>query len=143
MLNCVFFYVLLKEINDYCSTLPSHKYVYIPGTLGIHQTVTNPGNSKPIQYRNTLCACTRLRGDYRKCECLDQFKNYLKPITMTTHTSSISKEKQKDLVDDEDELIDLDEDKVNEWEDMHIETEASKFTEEGDFTVIKTGDDHA
>ena len=26
---------------------------------------------------------------------------------------------------------------------MHIETEASKFTEEGDFTVIKTGDDHA
>ena len=143
MLNRVFFYVLLKEINDYCSTLPSHKYVYIPGTLGIHQPVTNPGNSKPIQYRNTLCACTRLRGDYRKCECLDQFKNYLKPINMTTHTSSISKEKQKDLVDDEDELIDLDEDKVNEWEDMHIETEASKFTEEGDFTVIKTGDDHA
>ena len=78
----------------------------------LHQTVTNPGNSKPIQYRNTLCACTRLRGDYRKCECLDQFKNYLKPINMTTHTSSISKEKQKDLVDDEDELIDLDEDKL-------------------------------
>ena len=143
MLNLVFLYVSLEEINDYCSALPSNKYVYIPGTLGIHQTVTNHGNSKSIQYRNALCARPCLRGDYRKCECLDQFKNYLKPITMTTHTSSISKEKQKDLVDDEDELIDLDEDKVNEWEDMHIETEASKFTEEGDFAVVKTGDDHA
>ena len=31
---------------------------------------------------------------------------------MTTHTFSISKKKQKDTVDDEDELIDLDEDEV-------------------------------
>ena len=63
--------------------------------------------------QNTLCACTPcLRGDCRKCECLDQFKNYLKPVTMTTHTFSISKKKQKDTVDDEDELIDLDEDEV-------------------------------
>ena len=29
MLNCVFFYVLLEKINEYCSTFPSHKYVYI------------------------------------------------------------------------------------------------------------------
>ena len=142
MLNRVFFYVSLEEINEYRSTFPSHKYVYIPGTLGIHQVATSPGNSRSIQYRNTSCACTPcLRGDYRKCECLDQFKNYLKPITMTTHTFSISKKKQKDMVDDEDELIDLDE--VNEWEDIYIETEASKFIEEGDFAVIKTGDDHA
>ena len=28
-LNCVFFYVSLEEINEYCSTFPSHKYVYI------------------------------------------------------------------------------------------------------------------
>ena len=34
MLNHVFFYVSLEEINEYCSTFPSHKYVYIPGTLG-------------------------------------------------------------------------------------------------------------
>ena len=26
---------------------------------------------------------------------------------------------------------------------MYVETEASKFIEEGDFAVIKTGDDHA
>ena len=112
MLNCAFFYVSL----EYCSTFPSRKYVYIPGTLGIRQVVTTPGNSKSIQYRNTSFACTPcLRGDYRKCECLDHFKNYLKPITMTTHTFSISKKKQKDAVDDEDKLIDLDEDEVNEW----------------------------
>ena len=55
-----------------------------------------------------------VRGNYRKCECLDQFKNYLKPITMTAHTFSISKKKQKDMVDDQDELIDFDEDEVNE-----------------------------
>ena len=61
---------------------------------------------------------------------------------MTPHTFSISKKKQKDTVVDEDELIDLDEDKVNEWEDMYNETETSKFIE-GDFAVIKTGDDHA
>ena len=45
------------------------------------------------------------------------------------------------MIDDEDELTDLDEDEVNECEDMHIETEASKFIE-GDFAVIKTGDDY-
>ena len=106
MLNRVFFYVSLEEISEYSSTFPPHKYVYIPGTLGVHQIVTTPGNNKSIQYRNILCACTPcLRGDYRKCEYLDQFKNYLKPITMTTHTFSISKKKQKDTVDDEDELI--------------------------------------
>ena len=33
---------------------------------------------------------------------------------MTAHTFSISKKKQKDMVDDEDELIDFDEDEVNE-----------------------------
>ena len=115
MLNHVFFYVLLQKINEYCSTFPSHKYVYIPGTSGIHQVVITPGNSNSVQYRNTLCECTLcLRGNYRKCECLDQFKNYLKPITMTAHTFSISKKKQKDMVDDEDELIDFDEDEVNE-----------------------------
>ena len=54
MLNHVFFYVLLEEINEYCSTFPSHKYGYIPGALGIHQVVTTPGNSKSIQHR-TLC----------------------------------------------------------------------------------------
>ena len=115
MLNHVFFYVLLQKINEYCSTFPSHKYVYIPGTSEIHQVVITPGNSKSVQYRNTLCECTLcLRGNYRKCECLDQFKNYLKPITMTAHTFSISKKKQKDMVDDQDELIDFDEDEVNE-----------------------------
>ena len=31
---------------------------------------------------------------------------------------------------------------LNEWEDMYIETESSKFIKEGDFAVIKTGDDH-
>ena len=31
---------------------------------------------------------------------------------------SISKKKQKDMVDDQDELIDFDEDEVNEQEDM-------------------------
>ena len=112
--------------------------------MGIHQVVTTSGKSISIHYRNTSCACTPcLRGDYRKCECVDQCKNYLKPITVTTHTFSISKKKQKDRVDDEDKLIDLDEDEVNEWEDNYTETEASKFIEEGDFAVIKTGDDHA
>ena len=72
MLNRVFFYVLLEEINEYHSTFPSLKYVFIPGTLGIHQVVTTPGNSKSIQYRNTSCACTLyLRGGNRKFECLD------------------------------------------------------------------------
>ena len=61
---------------------------------------------------------------------------------MTTYTFSISKKKQKVTVDNEDELIHLDEDEVNEWEDIYIETEASKFIE-GDLAVIKTGDDHA
>ena len=115
MLNHVFFQVLLEEINEYHSTFLSHKYVFIPGTLEIHQVVTAPGNSKSIQYRNTSCACTSyLREDYRKCECLDQFQNYMKPITLTTYTFSISKKKQKDMLDDEDKLIDLDEDEVNE-----------------------------
>ena len=38
----------------------------------------------------------------------------MKPITLTTYTFSISKKKQKDMLDDEDKLIDLDEDEVNE-----------------------------
>ena len=39
--------------------------------------------------------------------------------------------------------MDLNEDKVNEWqEEMFVETEAAKFIVKGDIAVIKTGDDH-
>lgn len=43
--------------------------------------------------------------------------------------------------DEEDEL-DLEEDKQNEWEEMFVETEASKHIQQGDIAIIKTGDDH-
>ena len=36
----------------------------------------------------------------------------------------------------------MDEDEQNEWEEMFIETEASKYIQQGDVAVIKTGDDH-
>ena len=85
---------------------------------------------------------TRLKdrnGDYKNCECLEQFKEYPKNIRMTTHNFTVSAKKKKDANDENDDLIDLDEDEANEWEEMHIETEASKYIEEGDFAVINTG----
>ena len=89
---------------------------------------------------------TRLKdrnGDYKNCECLEQFKEYPKNIRMTARNFTVSAKKKKDANDENDDLIDLDEDEANEWEEMHIETEASKYIEEGDFAVIKTCDEHA
>ena len=43
---------------------------------------------------------------------------------------------------EEDVDNDLDEDEQTEWDEMFIETEASKHIQEGNVAVIKTGDDH-
>ena len=45
-----------------------------------------------------------------------------------------------DIIDDEDN--DLNEEEAEEWEEEYIETEASKCIQEGNFAVIKIGDDH-
>ena len=46
-----------------------------------------------------------------------------------------------DIIDDEEDN-DLNEEEAEEWEEEYTETEAPKFIQEGDFAVIKTGDDH-
>ena len=72
-----------------------------------------------------------------------QFEEYPKNIRMTANNFTVSAKNKKDANDENDDLIDLDEDTANELEGTHIETEASKYIEEGDFAVIKIDDEHA
>ena len=143
MLNRRFFYVSAEDMDNYRSELPSDKYIHIPGTLAIHEVVSIPGNTNTIMYRNSSCGCTFcLNNEYEKCESLEQFKEYPKNIMMTTHSFSVSTKKQKQA-NNEKHLIDLDEEEAIEWDEMYMETEASRYIQEGDFAIIKTGDDHA
>ena len=145
MLNRLFFYVSSEDMESYRSAFPSPKYNFISGTLSIHQVVTIPGNKEAILYRNGSCGCSYcLSGTYKECESLEQFKEYPEFIQIVTHTFTSKKEqkkREKASVEEEDEF-DLDEDEQNEWEEMFIETEASKYIQQGDVAVIKTGDDH-
>ena len=54
MLNRLFFYVSLKDMEDYRSVFPSLRYNYISGTSSIHEVVIIPGNMEAILYR-ILC----------------------------------------------------------------------------------------
>ena len=93
------------------------------------------------------CGCEFcLRGEYNECQSLAEFSAYPQSIRMKLHTFREKKNKKKEKtpasdIDDE-EFTDLNEEEANEWEEGFIETEASKFIQEGDFAVIKTGDDH-
>ena len=43
---------------------------------------------------------------------------------------------------DEEDEFELDEDERNEWDEMFVEMKASKYIQQGDVVVIKTGDGH-
>ena len=100
--------------------------------------IPNPSNTE------TARGCRScLNSDYNKCECAEQYKEYPKHINMNTHTFTVSTKKRNDRDEENNELIDLDEDEATELEEMYVETEASKYIQEGDIAVIKTGDVHA
>ena len=77
-----------------------------------------------ILYRKASCGCSCcLSGNYKECVCLEQFQEYpdliqmVKPFTSKNGNAS---EGEEDLDND------LDEDEQIEWDEMFIETEASK-----------------
>ncbi len=143
MLNQRFFYVSAEDMDNYRSEFSADKYIHIPGILAIQEVVSIPGNTNAIKYRNSSCGCTFcLNDEYEECESLDQLKEYPKNIMMTTHSFSVSTKKQTHA-NYENQLTELDEDEAIEWDEMYMETEASRYIQEGDLAVIKTGDDHA
>ena len=141
MLKRLFFYISLKDMEDYRSVFPSLKYNYISGTLSIHEVVTIPENMEAILYRKASCgySCC-LSGNYKECVCLEQFQQYPDLTQMVKHRFSLKNGNASEREEDVDN--DLDEDEQIEWDKMFIETEASKHIQEGDVAVIKTGDDH-
>jgi len=142
MLNRMFFLITSEEMDNYRATFPSLKHKFIPGT--IHQVVTMPGNEETILYRKGCCGCSPcLHSNYRECVSLTKFKDHQQFITMTKYVFSAKGEARKATYQDyEEDALDLDEDEQNEWEEMFVETEASKHIQQGDIAVIKTGDDH-
>ena len=144
MLNRKFFLVTSQVVNNYRDSFPTSQYVAIKGTLKIHEIVTTPGDNTAIHYRRNSCGCQHcLKGQYKECESLAEFSSYPQQITMQKHKFVIksSKKKSGDETDD-DETNELDEEEQAEWEEEYIETEASKFIQEGDIAIIKTGDDY-
>lgn len=141
MLNRLFFYVSSDDMNNYRNAFPSLKYNFIPRTLLIHQVVNISGNNKAIYYRNGSCGCSCLRSSFKECESLDQFKEYSKFIKMTTLTHSQTNDKsRKRKFHLKKSMIVISMKRRN---GVIVETEASKYIQEGDIAVIKTGDDHA
>ena len=61
---------------------------------------------------------------------------------MVKHTFSVKGNQRENNPVDEEGEFELDVDKTNEWDEMFIETEASKYMQHGDVAAIKTGDDH-
>ena len=130
-------------MEDYRRSFPSLKYNFIPGTLSIHQVVILPGKDETILYRKGSCGCFPcLNGICKECESLQKFEGHPAFIQMVKHTFSIKgNQRGKAPVDEEDEF-DSDEDEKNEWDEMFIETEVSKYIQQGYVVVIKTGDGH-
>ena len=103
MLKRLFFYISLKDMEDYRSVFPSLKYNYISGTLSIHEVVTIPGNMEAILYRKASCGCSCcLSGNYKECVCLEQFQEYPDLIQMVKHRftskNSNASEGEEDLI---------------------------------------------
>ena len=58
------------------------------------------------------------------------------------HTFSVKGDQRGKAPFDEEDEFELDEDERNEWDGMFIEMKASKYIQQGDVVVIKTGDGH-
>ena len=70
MLNRLFFYISLKDMEDYRSVFPSLKCNYIYSTLSIHEVVAIPRKLEAILYRKFFtascgCPCC-LSGNYKE-----------------------------------------------------------------------------
>ena len=127
MLNRLFFYISLKDMEDYRNVFPSLKYNYISSTLSIHEIVTIPLNMEAILYRKASCECSCcLSGNYKDYVCLEQFQEYPNLIQMVKHKFLL----KNGNASEGEEVInsDLDEDEQIEWDEMFIETEASRET---------------
>ena len=136
MLNRIFFYVPSENIKAFRSTFPDTEYVFIQGTLKIHEVSTIPGNTNAINYRNSSCGCGFcLKEEYNKCESITEFSAYPQNIQMKLYTfrEKTNKKKNKktpeDEIDDEEDT-DLNEEEAEEWEEGFVETEASKFIQD-------------
>ena len=61
---------------------------------------------------------------------------------MVKRTILVKEDQRGKAPSDEEDEFELDEGERNEWDEMFIEMEASKCTQQDDLPVIKTGDDH-
>ena len=117
----MFFYISLKDMEDYRSVFASLKYNYISGTLSIHEVVTIPGNMEAILYRKASCgySCC-LSGNYKECVCLEQFQECPNLVQMVKHRFTSKNGNAYEGEEDADN--DFDEDEQIEWDEMFIET---------------------
>ena len=80
-----------------------------------------------ILYRKASCECSCcLSGNYKDYVCLEQFQDYPNLIQMVKHKFTL----KNGNASEGEEVInsDLDEDEQIEWDEMFIETEASRET---------------
>ena len=96
--------------------------------MSIHQVVILPGKDETILYRQGSCGCSPgLNEIYKECESLQKFEEHPAFIQMVKHTFSIKGDKRGKALVDEEDKFDLYEGERNEWDEMFIETEASKY----------------
>ena len=148
MINRIFFFISLSDMEEYRDGLPGQTYEYIKGTLGIHHIVTKPGDETQILYRLVSCGCKPcLDGVYDACLNLNNFSDYPELLKMNTHLFKVKglrkARKQGEGQSSEDQLGDLEEEEIEEFEkEEYMESDASKVIVCGDIAVIKTSDDH-
>ena len=129
MLNRLFFYVPLNEIEEYRSSFPANDSRHIPGTLRIHEVVVSPAHEDFIMYRDSACVCNScLQGLYSSCESLDAFKELPETICLKKHY--FTKGKKKSDISDH---MDLNEDELKEVEESeYMESEVAKVIKKED-----------
>ena len=146
MLNRIFHFISIDDVEEYRSSFPDHGYKYIKGTLKIHQVVTSPSDHSSILYREFCCVCPScFSGDSSSCNRKNQFKDVIDMITFKKHVFQVEGKRKKKLVTgaEDDSSTDLNEDEIQEREqEEFMESEASKVIQSGDIALIKTGDDH-
>ena len=132
-----------EEMEDYRRSIPLLKYNFILDTSLIHLVVTLPGKEEIILYRKGSCGCFPcLSGISEECESLEKFKEHPSFIQMVKRTFLVKGDQRGKAPNDEEDEFELDEGERNECDEMFIEMEASKYTQQDDLAVIKTGDDH-
>ena len=141
LLNHLFYFIPVRELEEYRSQVSDINYKSKKGKRKIHQIFNNPSKGSGLYDRQFSCLCDScMSGNFKNCIYLKDSQG----CNSFSNCSDVNDPKwhvfSNTIDTGEDEFMD---EYDNDFSgDTFIETEASLLVKQGDIAIVKTSDDY-